>query len=472
MPDPAAFPEGMLALAEYIRSKGLTFGIYTSIGNETCAHRPGSAGYEAIDAATYASWGVTWAKIDNCDYPNHDPADLYDAWQTALDAQPYRIPIAAKAVVNVSIAQRVAASRRVGGDVSASWRDLLGLAYMAEPNYWQARAGNAALGVSSFYTDVELLQVGNGHLSANETAAHFYLWAAMHAPLMLSSRISNLSPADIALLTNAEVLAVNDDALGAQARRVALQPAAAPELPLVPAAFGCSMPALVAPGQQWETVAAPPPAAAAAFSLRLRAGTGPVAGLCLQRPACTGADLVVDVCPAPGAGCEGGAGALWAWDAATGGLVSQAAAGGCVTMESRLGVTPCHAGGAPYQALGYVAATGQVMMNFTGSGAEADYTGYAQCVDAFPSTHAEVWASPLANGDVLILTLNPTTLIAPVEVAVNVTAIADALGRARIAGVKALRDVGQRANAPVPQGLVFNVSTSAHAARIFRLTPT
>lgn len=400
--------------------------------------------------------------------PGWDPADLYDTWASALAAQPYRIPLAVKAVINVTIAQRVGASRRVGGDVSASWRDLLGLAYMAEPLYAQARPGSAALGVSSFWTDVELLQVGNGHMTDNETAAHFHLWAAMHAPLMLSSRISDLSPADIALLTNPEILAVNDDLNGMQARRVALQPAAAPALPLTPAAFGCSTPALVAPGQRWDMVAG----SAGAFSLRLRADTGPVAGLCLQRPSCTGQTLVVDTCPAPGAGCEGGAGAEWSFNASTGGLVSRAAAGGCVTMESRLGVMPCHAGRAPYQSLSYNNATGQVVMNFTGSGALGDYTGYAQCVDAFTSTHAEVWASSLANGDLLVLTLNPTSLATPVEVVVNTAAITDALGRARIGGIKALRDIGERADVPPPKTPAFNVTTPTHGSRLFRLTPT
>ena len=213
----------MLAVAEYVRSKGLTFGIYTAIGNETCAHRPGSAGYELIDAETYASWGVTWLKLDNCDYPGWDPAVLYESWAAALAEQPYRIPVATKAVVNYTVAQAVAATRRVGGDVSANFRDLLGLAYMAEPLWPQAHTGDAATGTPSFYTDVELLQVGNGHLSANETETHFLLWASLHAPLMLSTNISKLSAANIAMLTNPEVLEINVDVAASPVRRVALQ---------------------------------------------------------------------------------------------------------------------------------------------------------------------------------------------------------------------------------------------------------
>lgn len=77
LPDPVAFPEGMAAVAAYVRSRGLSFGMYTAIGNKTCAGRPGSAGFEVVDAATFASWGVTWLKLDNCDYPHWDPAILY-----------------------------------------------------------------------------------------------------------------------------------------------------------------------------------------------------------------------------------------------------------------------------------------------------------------------------------------------------------------------------------------------------------
>ena len=473
LPDPIAFPSGMLAVADYVRSRGLTFGMYTAIGNLTCAHRPGSAGFEANDAASYASWGVTWLKLDNCDYPGWDPALLYNRWDDALAAQSYRIPLATKAVLNYSTALRVGASRRVGGDVSASWRDLLGLAYMAEPLFEQARAGNSALGQSSFWTDVELLQVGRGHFTDNETAAHFWLWAALHAPLMLSVPIADLSDAQVELLTNPEVLAVNDDVMGLQARRVALQVAVdTVTLPLIPEALACSTPALVAPGQRWEQTPALPPAPSSVFSLRLRTGSGPAAGLCLQRPTCTGTVLTVDECPtASSTACEGGAGALWQWGS-NGTLVSLATSGGCVNVEPSLTVSGCHANAAPYQTLSYWPTTGQIAMAFNGSGALADYTGYAQCIDALPTTHVEVWASALANGDVLLLTLNPTNGTLPVEVTINSTVIADAIGRNRFSGVRALRDIGMRTDIAPPPSIVFSVSTPQHGARILRLTPS
>ena len=66
LPDSAAFPSGIKALADYAHSKGLKLGIYSDAGTSTCAKRPGSLGYEAVDAQTYASWGVDYLKYDNC----------------------------------------------------------------------------------------------------------------------------------------------------------------------------------------------------------------------------------------------------------------------------------------------------------------------------------------------------------------------------------------------------------------------
>ena len=80
---------------------------------------------------------------------------------------------------------------------------------MAEPLWPQARPGDAATGVSSYYTDIEMLEVGNGHLSANETAAHFALWCVMHAPLVISTNVARLSAANLALLSNDEAIAID-----------------------------------------------------------------------------------------------------------------------------------------------------------------------------------------------------------------------------------------------------------------------
>jgi hypothetical protein len=245
-------------------------------------------------------------------------------------------------------------------------------------------------------------------------------------------------------------------------RSLCAQAAALPILPLVPAALSCSIGSLLAPGQVW--IATPAPSPAGAFTLQLAPESGPIAGLCLLH---NGSVVHVDACTVGGA--------LWQWTA-SGGLqavdtaVGRAGAPQCLFMESRLSLSQCSPG-APYNTLVQLP-TGQLAMNFTGSGALGDYTGYPQCVDAFASTHAELWASALANGDVLLLALNPTPLDS-VDVDANMTAVAAALGLPRINGAKALRDCGARENLPLPGAVVFNISAvPPHGARLLRFTPT
>ena len=464
----------MAALGAYIRSQGLTFGMYSAIGNQTCAHRPGSAGHEALDAATYISWGVTWLKLDNCDYPNWDPATLYGAWSEALNAQPYRLALAVKAVVNYSTALAVgAASRRVGGDVSASWGDLLGLAYMAEPLWQQARAGSYASGTSSFWTDVELVQVGNGDLTPGQQRAHFYLWCAMHAPLMLSTKIAGLSPAQLALLTNPETLAINHDAAGAQAHRLGYQRIAAstPKPPLTPMAFGCSLQSSPAPsqGQAWALVPTPTPTSPT-FQLQLQLNTS----LCLLRPSCNGSSSSVVVLAPCGQGCDGGSGSVWQWAAGGGGGVESLGGGGgqCLTMEPRVHTSKCVPGGTAYQSLTYTPATGQLAMNFTGSGAAGDYTGYPQCLDVLLGMSGELWGSGLSDGSMAVVALNPSGQ--GVQLSIDAAALAVALGL-RNAGdfkkLKAVRDVGERVSLSNASS-TFEVAVNATDAAFLRITPT
>jgi hypothetical protein len=488
VPDAAAFPYGIAPLAAYVRSRGLGFAMYASIGNTTCAGRPGSAGWEAEDAALFASWGVVWLKADNCHYPGIEPAVPYAAWAAALDALPYRIPVAGKAVLNSSAAHALLASRRVGGDVSASWSDLWGLALMAEPLWRDAVRGDARAGTTSFATDIELVQVGNGGLSADEAAAHFWIWCALQAPLVLSTRIDRLPPADVALLSNAEALAVQADASAAPARRLAV--ARAPGVALAPAlapmALACSQPppAVPAPGQRWQVAPPPAGAPAGAFSLLLLLDGAPTPeAAALQRASCAAGGGGATVVAAAAAACGGGLGAAWRWRGGAGtpaspGLLESAhALGGCLTLEPRVALSGCDAG-APYQTLTLVAATGQLAMNFTGSGARGDYTGYAQCVDARPDVHVEVWASRLADGSLAVLALNPTNSAAALNVTVNATALGGALPAQPppppIAALKAARDVGARADLPLPakgDGATLVVAAPPHGARFLRLTP-
>jgi hypothetical protein len=480
IPDPTTFPAGIAPVAAYIRSKGLTFGMYTAIGNTTCAHRPGGAGHEMIDAATYAAWGVTWLKNDNCNYPNWDPADLYAQWKVALDALPYRITMAVKAVVNYTTALAVGAgSRRVGWDVSANFNDLLGLAAMAEPLWPQAHAGSYATGTPSFWTDVELLQVGNGGLTQDQECAHFWLWCALHAPLILSTKVPNLTPSQVAILTNPEALAINGDpGTSPQARRVGfsamewdpLTPARVPTLS--PRTYACSLPDSPAPaqGQAWvyESVGG----GQGAFRLHLAHNTSN----CLLRTQCSGGGGEVLGVGACSDACEGGLGATWTWvnsSSIPSQITSASSGGGCLTLEPpRVMLEKCGTSSPtppPYQTLTYNPGTRQLAMNFTGSGARGDYTGYPQCLEVPLRVSGEVWAGNLSDGGLSILVLNPTAVAG--NLTLDIPSIAKALGWVKKVGeLKAVRDVGERVTLS-NASTAFPLSINATAARFIRVTP-
>ena len=85
VPDPEKFPQGMKAVADYVHSKGLKFGMYSCCGTHTCAGYPGSFEHEFQDAETFASWGVDYLKYDNCYKPLHaDGEILYKRMSLAL----------------------------------------------------------------------------------------------------------------------------------------------------------------------------------------------------------------------------------------------------------------------------------------------------------------------------------------------------------------------------------------------------
>jgi len=222
--DPQRFPNGMKAVADYVHGKGLKFGLYSDAGGKTCGGRPGSRGYEFQDALTYARWGVDYLKYDWC---NTDGLNPQGAYQTMRDAL-----FAAGRPVVLSLcewggskpwqwAKDVGQLWRTTGDVHEcfdcvvdhgtwkSWGVLQildmqeGLRPHAGPDHWN---------------DPDMLEVGNG-MSVLEDRSHFSLWAMLAAPLMAGNDLGHMPPATREILTNADVLAVDQDALGVQGFR-------------------------------------------------------------------------------------------------------------------------------------------------------------------------------------------------------------------------------------------------------------
>jgi alpha-galactosidase len=223
-PDAARFPSGMKALAAYLHGKGLKFGLYSDAGTQTCAKRPGSRGYEERDARQYADWGVDYLKYDWCNTEGLRAQDAYAVMRDAL--------VAAGRPIAFSIcewgqsqpwtwAAPVGNLWRTTGDIGLCWEKK------ACRREWETGITNILdlqVGLESYagpghWNDPDMLQVGNG-LTDDEDRAHFSLWAILAAPLLAGNDVRHMSVATREILVNREVIAVDQDALGIQGRKV------------------------------------------------------------------------------------------------------------------------------------------------------------------------------------------------------------------------------------------------------------
>uniref|UniRef100_A0A6B2L5P5 Alpha-galactosidase n=1 Tax=Arcella intermedia TaxID=1963864 RepID=A0A6B2L5P5_9EUKA len=214
VPDPG-FPDGIKPLADYAHSLGLKFGLYSDAGTNTCAGRPGSLGHEKTDADTYASWGVDYLKYDNCNTDGTPPETRYPVMRDALNATGRAIfySMCEWGVDNPALwAPEVGNSWRTTGDISNSWQSML--SNIDQNDHWWQYAKPGA------WNDPDMLEIGNGALSYDESVAHFSLWALAKAPLLIGCDITQLSSDTLKILTAPEVIAVNQDPLGVQGHKV------------------------------------------------------------------------------------------------------------------------------------------------------------------------------------------------------------------------------------------------------------
>lgn len=175
----------MRALADYVHSKGLLFGLYSDAGTHTCGGRPGSLNYEKIDAATYASWTVDYLKYDNCYDGGIDVHKRYPVMRDALNATGRRIffSLCEWGVEDPATwAPLVGNSWRTTGDISDHWDSMT--SRLDQNNVWHAWAGPGG------WNDPDMLEVGNGGMTATEYRAHFSLWAAAKAPLLIGCDVT------------------------------------------------------------------------------------------------------------------------------------------------------------------------------------------------------------------------------------------------------------------------------------------
>ncbi|WP_328756350.1 glycoside hydrolase family 27 protein [Streptomyces sp. NBC_00271] len=215
VPDPAKFPDGIKGTADFVHSLGLKLGIYEDAGTATCAGYPGSLGHETTDAQSFASWGVDYLKYDNCNNTGAPARSRYTAMRDALAAtgRPILYSLCNWGQDNVwTWGADVGNSWRTTGDISPSFSSMLsifhsnvGLASYAGPGHWN---------------DPDMLEVGNGSMTATESRSEFSLWAEMAAPLIAGTNIPSVSADTLSTLTNSRVIAVDQDPLGKQGTMV------------------------------------------------------------------------------------------------------------------------------------------------------------------------------------------------------------------------------------------------------------
>ncbi len=213
------FPD-MKALAAYVHSKGLLIGIYSSPGPRTCGGFEGSYGHEEQDAATFAAWGMDYLKYDWCSasrvWTENDMQAAYQRMGEALEktGRPIVYALCQYGLANV---------QKWGTEVGANlWRTTGDIRDQYDS---MATIGFAQTDLSAFagpghWNDPDMLEIGNGGMTTEEYKTHFSLWAMIAAPLIAGNDIRNMNPDIAEILLNKEVIAIDQDSLGAGGKRV------------------------------------------------------------------------------------------------------------------------------------------------------------------------------------------------------------------------------------------------------------
>jgi len=221
------FPD-MKALADYVHGKGLKLGIYSSPGPQTCAKYEGSYGHEEQDAQTYAEWGIDYLKYDLCSFKKMmDQAGSPEAaHRTMLDAytKMHRALQKTGRPIVFSLCQYGADAvwrwgESVGGNLWRTSGDITDkYSRMTEIGFSQA--GLSRYAGPGHWNDPDMLEVGNGGMKPGEYRTHMSLWALLAAPLLAGNDLTKMTPETISLLTNREVIAIDQDSAGHQGDRV------------------------------------------------------------------------------------------------------------------------------------------------------------------------------------------------------------------------------------------------------------
>ena len=233
------FPD-MKALADYVHSKGLKFGIYSSPGPKTCGEYEGSYGHEQQDADTYAKWGVDFLKYDLCSYES-----IMQMWDLDHPEKPLSVTQQEKAVAMMQQAYEkmhqallnthrpivfslcqygIGSVWKWGPDVGGNlWRttDDIRDNYRSMSLIGFSQAGLEEYAGPGHWNDPDMLEIGNGGMTPDQYRTQMSLWALLAAPLLAGNDLSNMSDTTKSILMNKEVIAVDQDSLGIQGKRIA-----------------------------------------------------------------------------------------------------------------------------------------------------------------------------------------------------------------------------------------------------------
>ncbi|HWI94000.1 MAG TPA: glycoside hydrolase family 27 protein [Flavisolibacter sp.] len=224
IPDPKKFPNGLKPVIEYVHSKGLKFGLYNCAGTKTCAGYPGTRGYEYQDARFYASLNIDYLKFDWCNTEGINAKEAYTTMSKALKTAGRAIVFSLCEWGNNKPwfwAEPVGQLWRTTGDITAQFDGI------KDYGNWHANGVMTIVDMQdtlrkyagpNHWNDPDMLEVGNG-LTAAENRSHFSLWAMLAAPLMAGNDIRKMDENTRTVLTNKDVIAVNQDASGIQGFR-------------------------------------------------------------------------------------------------------------------------------------------------------------------------------------------------------------------------------------------------------------
>ncbi|KAF8551645.1 glycoside hydrolase family 27 protein [Imleria badia] len=210
------FPSGMKALTDQIHELGFKAGIYSDSGWFTCQLYPGSYQNEARDIKLFQDWGFDYLKYDNCAVPfdNITRENIMGRYERMANAIKDLAESSGRPPIFLSMCQwgreqgwfwarKYGQSWRTTGDIGATWSSVADLLNQNSFYTW----------ATDFYghNDMDMLEIGNGNLSYEETKTHFTAWALMKSPLFLGLDLESASKESLEILTNPEIIAINQD---------------------------------------------------------------------------------------------------------------------------------------------------------------------------------------------------------------------------------------------------------------------